>query len=466
MILKLLLGAALAFSAEPTKYPAPQIDQLPNGMKIAWFKDDRLPTLELSFLFPFGNRDDEEGKSGQSEMVAAMLDRGSAGKTAREIQNQVENLGASRQMIASEDSFSVGAYGFSKDAGELLSVMADILLKPDFSVDELESEKAKLADRWARIGDSADALAGIVAHRLVTRGTSYGRGSLQKVSELKKIQREDLVRFHRKFFVPESCVLAIVGRYDREALRKKIIAQFAGWKSGTSPGLAPGSSKARPHFTDPRLGNVDYQEVVLVDRPGLSQAEVRLVQKGPSPKSPHRYPLMVGNALMGEYFHSRLNTLIRDQLGLTYGIGSQISYSMDQGRIRIVSATRNEKVGTLIHKAIGVVSEVVSGQITDEEIKTSKEYLMGSFPLGMATLSSVANRWVSGYFGDLGPEYLNEFIPKVSAVTKEEVIRAMKAEIHPKKFFVVVAGDAKAIRPVLEKDGFKKIRLLQVKDLL
>ncbi|MBL7715056.1 MAG: insulinase family protein [Bdellovibrionales bacterium] len=462
LFLTALFAVQSSFSAEPSKYPAPVLDQLPNGMKVAWFSDARLPTVEMSFLFPFGNRDDEVGKSGQSEMIAALLDRGSAGKTAREVRNEIENLGASRQMTAAEDTFSVGVYGFSKDADALLQIMSEILLQPSFSTDELEFEKARLIDRWQRVGDSADALAGIVAHRILTHGTSYGRGSLQKIAELKKIQREDLVRFHKRFFIPDTCVLAIVGRFDREELRKKIVARFSEWK----PAGDTAKIKSRPVFSDPRWAGISPQDLILIDRPGVPQAEIRIVQVGPGPKNPDRYPLMVGNALLGEYFHSRLNSLIRDQLGLTYGIGSQISYNLEQGRFRIASATGNKKVGTLIHKTLNVVEEVVSGQITDEEVKTAKQYLMGSFPLGMSTLASVANRWVAGHFGQMGPDYLNEFLPKISAVTKDEVVKALQKEIRPKRFFIVVAGDAKVLRPALEEEGFKKIKLVKPQDLM
>jgi zinc protease len=179
----------------------------------------------------------------------------------------------------------------------------------------------------------------------------------------------------------------------------------------------------------------------------------------PGLKAPERHALAVANALLGEYFNSRLNLLIRDQLGLTYGIGSSIGYNRDFAAFTIGAATRNETVGPLIQRTIGVLKELKTQPIPEEEVKTAKEYLIGGFPLGVSTLGAVASRWLAGYTFDLGPEYLNEFVPKIRAITAGQVHEAVAKDLRLDELVITVAGDARAIETSLKSASLPFIRI-------
>jgi predicted Zn-dependent peptidase len=204
-----------------------------------------------------------------------------------------------------------------------------------------------------------------------------------------------------------------------------------------------------------------------VERPSLTQAQVRIGFKAPLIQAPEHYALVVANALLGEYFNSRLNSLIRDKLALTYSIQSSFSYAKDFASFTISSATRNESVGQLIHKTMEVLSELKKGPIPKEEVQMAKDYLKGGFPLGTSTLGAVAARWLGGYLFDLGPEYLNEYVPKVSAIGSEDVLKAIAKDFPLEQATIVVAGDAAEIKKSLE--GVKinrRLKVIQPKQLL
>jgi len=198
----------------------------------------------------------------------------------------------------------------------------------------------------------------------------------------------------------------------------------------------------------------------------LTQAQVRMGFRAPAITSPDHYPLSVGNAMLGEYFNSRLNSLIRDKLGLTYGISSGFSYSRDLAVLTISSATRNESVGELVDKTIGVLKAMKKGPIPSEEVDMAKEYLIGGFPLSTSTLGAVATRWMAGYLFDLGPNYLNEFVSKVSNVNADDVQKSVTRDFDLDHLVIVIAGDAKSIMASLKESGFKSVKKIEVKDLL
>jgi zinc protease len=224
--------------------------------------------------------------------------------------------------------------------------------------------------------------------------------------------------------------------------------------------------KDNAKYDDRRLSS-GRGELVLVNRPSLTQAQVRIGFKAPLIQAPEHYALVVANALLGEYFNSRLNSLIRDKLALTYSIQSAFSYSKDYADFTITSATRNESVGQLIHKSMEVLSELKKGPIPQEEVQMAKDYLKGGFPLSTSTLGAVAARWLGGYLFDLGPEYLNEYVPKVSAINSEDVLRAVAKDFPLEQATIVVAGDTAEIKKSLEGVKINRVvRVIEPKQLL
>jgi zinc protease len=451
-ITSLVLVCAPAFAATAQfKLPTPNVETLPNGMRIVWFTSDRLPVVDLEMLIKSGSRDDLSGKAGTSELLAATIDRGAGGLTTREIAEKVESLGATRSASSDEDSFHVGFHGLAPDADTLLDLMARLVRKPEFPVSEIKREQARMLDGWSRLADYGDSLVDLAFRRSLTQGTVYARGAVLSSRELAGIKRDDIVQWWRKNFTPQNATLMVVGRVDRKAFHDKIVALFGDWQ-----GAAPRHEKKTfrsLNFT-PRS-----DEVLLLDRPNLTQAQVRLGFRAPLVKDERHFPLTVANALLGEYFHSRLNTLIRDQLGLTYGIGSAISYSKDLAVMSISAATRNEATGQLIKKTLGVLRVMKTQPISADEVATAKDYLVGGFPLSTATLEGVAGRWLLNDLYDLGPNRLNEFVPKITAVQPSDVNSAVSSSFDLSHLIIAVAGDAKAIEPVLKKEGFKVRRV-------
>jgi zinc protease len=443
-----LAPGAFAAAATEIKLPKPEIEVLPNGLTTVWFVNDQLPVVDLALLVKSGYRDDPAGKSGTAELVSATLDRGSRGMSAQQISDAVEMLGASRYTNSDDDTFTVGMHGLAPDAPALLGLMAKIVLEPEFAPKEVAREHARILDRWNHVGDYGESLAGLAYHRIIAAGTEYGRGSFLSEKEFRNVTRADVIAFHRRHFTPGNSVVMVVGRVNKAEFRTRLQELFGKWQG-------PAPSRALKKYSDPRI-QAPKGQVVLVGRDNLTQAQVRLGFRSPSLKDPDHYALVVANALLGEYFNSRLNSLIRDKLGLTYGIGSSFGYSRDLARFTISSATRNEQVGELLKKTLEVLQDLAKGPIPDAEVNMAKEYLVGGFPLSVATLGTVASRWLSGYIYELGPDYLNEFVPRVSAVTPAQVQAAVRKHLRTqlKDLVIVVAGEPTTVHSSLKSAGF------------
>lgn len=447
----------VAFTVE-IKLPQPEIETLPNGLKVVWFVSSKLPVIDLSLLVKSGFRHDPVGKSGTAELLALTLDRGAGGLSAEQIARTVDRLGASRYSSTDEDTFSVGIHGLSLDASVLLDLLGKMILQPEFSEIEIKKEHARLLDRWSHIGDNSETLAALAYQRLVAAGTAYGRGNFSSIKEFKKVGQKEVIDFYRHHFTPKNSILMVVGKVDRTLFRKQIDSIFGEWR-GEEP------SRTKFTFSDSRLKS-KKGEIVLVERPNQSQAQIRLGFKAPLINVPEHYSLTIANTLLGEYFNSRLNSVIRDQLGLTYSISSSFSYSKDFATFGIGSATRNEAVGQVIQKMLEILRVLKKIGVKEEEVELAKDYLIGGYPLGVSTLYGVASRWLTGTIFDLGPDFLNEFVPKVSAQKGAEVWGAVKKYFELENIKIVVAGDSKEIFASLKKSGLTRVKVVGVKDLI
>ena len=457
-ILLLVLGT---FSAQATetpwfekfRLPEPEIEKLQNGLEIAWFVDSRLPVLDLVLLVKSGYRDDPQGKSGLAQLMATTLDQGAGSASSSEFARAIESLGASRFVSSDEETIVAGIHGLSLDSDRLLQLFSDLLLRPKFESDAFEREKARLIEARETLKDHAGALAGVALHRALGSGTPYARGPIYSARELKKVLRKDVVQYHQVHFVPSNAILMVVGSVDRVAMRKKIVEAFGTWK-----GKAPTRKTFRPKYARFEMGTND---LILVDRPGLTQAQVRVAFSVAGVKSKDHHAQTVVNALLGEYFNSRLNARIRDELGLTYAVGSEVSHARDFSAVTISSATRNDAVGALLHEVRATLKGLVDRPVDQAELETAREYMIGGFPLSNATVSGVATRWLAGRVLDQGPDFLNSFLPSVQKVTLEQIARVSRKEFNPKRPVVVVVGDAARITETLRQTGFKKIKIIR-----
>jgi zinc protease len=459
-----LCGMLPGFSpagAGEIRLPVPEIETLPNGLQLAWFVSDSLPVVDLALMVKSGSRDDAPGKSGTTELLSSVLDRGNAGMSAQELAHAVEMLGASRYASADDDNFSIGMHGLAPDAATLLDLLGKMALHPDFPEAEVKREHDRLLDRWSHISDYSESLVSLAYRRELSAGTSYGRGGFLSIREFGAVGRQDVLDYYRKNFTPKNSILMIVGRVNKPEFRKEVLRIFG------TPEAWKGEIPARNwrKYADRRVPH-KKGAIVIVDRPDLTQAEVRIGFLAPLVQAPEHYSLAVANALLGEYFNSRLNLLIRDKLGLTYGISSAFSYSKDFATFTISSATRNEMVGQLIRHTLEVLKDLKKGPLPAEEVKTAKEYLVGGFPLSTSTLGAVASRWLAGYIYDLGPNYLNEFVPKVSAVTTEQVLAAVAKDFRLDDLVITVAGDAKAITKSLDDAKLRPVLRVEPKQLM
>lgn len=454
--------AQLGGTTLQVKFELPQVEKLENGMEVAWFINDKLPIVDLVWLAKSGYRDEPVGLSGLCNLTVALLDRGAQGKTPTEIAKDIEQLGAKRWGSCDEDTLTVGIRGLSSDSNTLIDLLSKLILKPDFIQKEFDREKERMLDSWEHLDDTGAALTSVAFQRLTTLGSPYGLGGFNSAKALKSIKRNDVLGFYKNNFVPENSLFIVIGRANKEQVKAQLKAMFGAWK-GTKP------TKKTQIKSDPRIAAVK-SKYLMVDRAGLTQAQIRIGFRGIQFQNPDRYALAVGNAMLGEYFQSRLNAELRDRMGLTYGVSSSFIYSLELGRFVLSSATRNDNVGLFLKRTIEILKDFKNEPLpvsltTKREVDMAKEYLLGGFPISHATPQAISARWMTGYLFGMGPDYLNEYVPSIEKVTAEQVVQAAKKHFKLDDLNIVIGGDVKSIEKSLDPELKKKFKKITIRDL-
>jgi zinc protease len=253
--------------------------------------------------------------------------------------------------------------------------------------------------------------------------------------------REDCAQFHATWFRPNYAALIVVGDVTLKEIRQKLSAGFGSWKAGK--GAAPTLSSIK---------QVTGREIVLVDKPGAPQTEIRIGRIGVPRATPDYYALVVMNTVLGGAFSSRLNINLREEHGYTYGASSAFDFRLLRGPFLAASAVQTavtEKALVEFMKELRGIRESVS----EEEVARARNYVALAYPSDFQTVAQIAGQIEEMVFYQLPDSYFNDYVRNILSVTKENVLRVARETIDPDNLVVVLVGDRKVLeQPVKSLD--------------
>ncbi len=306
--------------APAASFPAYETRILSNGLRVFIVEDHRTPTVTLRLLVKSGDAADRN-EIGVADATAALLNRGTAKRTAVEFAELTDFLGARVEGGSEADDTSLVASGLVKDLPKLVDLLADAALHPTFPEDELAKHKRQMISAIVQGKQRPATLAGNLVGKLIY-GSQHPYGNYLTEENVNAINRDMLVRFHALHFSPDNATLAVVGDLKADDVMGLIEKAFGDWK------VAPGTDESDPIFPDlpppPKA-----LAVHLVDRPGSVQSAIIVCRRGVTRDNHDAPELGVLNSILGGGFSGRLFQNLRERHGYTYGSSS--SFSMEPG---------------------------------------------------------------------------------------------------------------------------------------
>jgi predicted Zn-dependent peptidase len=407
---------------------------LPNGLQVWIVEQHKVPVANVTLVVKAGAGADTRGKFGLASLTAEMLDEGAGARTALQLADAVDYLGAGLSTGSSFDASTVDLHVPAARLAAALPVMADVALRPAFPGKELARVRDELLASLVQVEDDPEQLVEVAFPRLVFGPAHrYGTMAMGTASTLKGFTVSDLRQFHAQHYVPSASVVIVAGDVTPSRVMPLLESAFGAWQ-GKAPVVPPVA--AAPQLTARRI--------FLVDKPGAAQSQVRIGWIGVPRSTPDYFALRLLNTVLGGAFTSRLNTNLREDHGYAYGAGSAFQMRASAGPFYAEAGVQTDKTSEALTEFFKELDRI-RAPIPADELEKAKGYLALQLPRSFETTASVAASLSAMFVYDLPADFFATYTARLRAVTMEDVRRAAGKHIQPDKFAVVLIGDRKAV---------------------
>jgi zinc protease len=456
LLLSLLIAGACA--APPVwEQPAPAVIDAPvlapgalhraeleNGLRILVLEDHRLPRMALSLTVRRGESSLAPAQAGLASFTAELMKRGAGSRDALALASAVDEIGATLGVSASWDSMGVGVAGLSRDEDTLFAILADVVRKPRFDPREATRARSERIAQLESAKDDPGTLVGWYAASGLYPGHRYGvpaEGTPESVARFDAKLARDL---HRRFFVPNDAVLAVVGDVETQDVVERARRIFGAWPRGpVAPPGEPPAAQVPP-----------ARRVLIVDRPELVQARILIAHEGIARSDPDRVAAgLLNSVLGGSGFSSRLMARVRSEAGLTYSVGSGFSLRREPGPFVVSTFTRVPEVRRVVDLLLSEIERARSQPPAEAELAPARTLAVGEFSLGLETSEAVMGSLVEFEVYGLPEDGLDTYRGRVRAVSEEQIAGLAQRLLHPDRTLILLVGPAAALTPQVEGLG-------------
>jgi predicted Zn-dependent peptidase len=445
------LGPAVSLSL-------PRIEErtLANGLKVWLVESSEVPLVQLNLVVHAGSGDDPEGEYGLASLAAAMLDEGAGARSALELADAVEFLGADLSTASSFDATAVRMNVPARALAEALPIMVDVVARPAFPAEELERLRQERLTALLQARDDPAAVATPAFARVVYGNEHrYGTNAIGTTATLAAFTTAQLREFHAAMYRPNNATLIVVGDIAGAGGLAPIERAFGAWTARGAPTKKPVAAAQAGQGV----------QVVIVDMPGAEQSQIRIGSVGVARSTPDYFALQVLNTALGGSFTSRLNQNLREEHGYAYGASSRFDMRLSEGPFAAAAGVQTDKTAESLTEFFNEL-EAIREPLAADELAKAKNYLALRFPGSFETIEDLAGRLEELAVYGLPQRYFADYMANIFAVTAADVQRAAQAHIRPDAVAVVIAGDADRIGPAVRALELGPVRVIGVEDAI
>lgn len=425
--------------------------RLANGLELVVVEQHELPVADFILLVHTGGEADPAGRGGLASLTAAMLDEGTATRTALRVADQEAYLGVELGTGSGWDGSQVALHTTTAQLDSALALFADVALHPSFpSADFVRVRRERLTD-LIQLRDRGPAIADR-AFTAIVYGPHhpYGHPLSGTESSVHAIQRADVRRFYDAYYRPNNATMIIVGDITPDDAERRVTALFGGWSRRAVPATSYGTA---PRGTPTTL--------YLIDKPGAAQSSIRIGGVGVPRSTSDYFPIEVMNTILGGSFTSRLNQNLRETHGYTYGAFSGFAMRREAGpfvaRAEVVAAKTDSALVEFMKELRAIRDTVPAG-----ELEKAKRYLELQLPGEFESTGDIAQQLVPVVLYNLPFDFYDRYVQRIDAVSRADVARVANRYIDPARLSVVIVGDSNTIEEGLRATG---IGPLSIRDM-
>jgi zinc protease len=404
---------------------------LDNGVVFLAKETRTTPAVAINLAVRAGSICDPPGAEGTTWLLSRVIDRGTAGRSADAIAEDLDGRGITLTVTVTRHLLSLVCTCLTEDFEPVLALLGDVIMAPAFPESEVATRKGEVITSIRQDEDSPAVIAteSLMA-QLYPDGHPYGRRTKGTVDIVESLTRDRLAALHARRFAPSELTAVVVGDVDGARARDVAARVFGGWKKPAPPTVAvapPPSATTRRRVVIPMMNK--------------AQADVAYGFTAIRRRDPEYYAFWLMNNALGQYsIGGRLGDSIRERQGMAYYVSSSLDANIVEGPLTIRAGVSPANVDRAIASIDEELTQVRSDGITAKELNDSRNYLIGSIPRALETNAAIANFIQTGEFFDLGLDYDVRLPELLRAVTLEQANAAARRAVDPERATIVVAG--------------------------
>ena len=436
-MIRVLLAFVLTLVMAAPVRAAVEIQEVtsPGGIE-AWLVEERsIPFLALEIRFKGGASLDPEGKRGVMNLMTGLIEEGAGDMDARAFAAARDGLAASYGFDIYRDAMSISARFLTENRDEAVALLREALVNPRFDEDAVERVRAQVLSVIRSDATDPNEIAGRAFDALAFGDHPYGSGQNGTLESVAALTRDDIVAAHRGLLARDRVYVGASGDISAEELGVLLDELL---------GDLPAEGAPMPEPVE--VGLTGGVTVIPFEVP----QSVAVFGHGGIPRDdPDFFAAFVANAIFGgNGRQSRLTKEVREDRGLTYGVGSWLA-NYDQADLLVGRmASANDRVGEAIEVVRDEWAKIAAGGVTEEELAEAKTYLTGAYPLRFDGNGPIARIMVGMQTTGLTPDYIATRNDQVNAVTLEDVRRVAERVYRPENLRFVVVGQPDGVDAV------------------
>ncbi len=429
-------------------FPGRREHRLDSGLTVLVYDCPGQFVVAASVLFDVPLSAEPRDREGVAELTGRCLTLGAGGRTAEEFADAVALCGADVDASAFPDGFGVRLSVPVVRLSEGLALMSDMVRAPTFDEAEFAQQKRL---RLQEIEQAASYPQHVAVEQLNAAlfGSARAARPVGGAAEtVVQVERDDMAAYAHRHFQPSTATVVVAGDFAGIDPFDAVSDAFGGWQHHGGDRLAGDAATVTP---GPR--------VLLVDWPDAPQATIRAAGRGITRGDPRWPAMFVANFAVGGNFSSRLNTVLREEKGFTYGASSGLDTGRHGGLVTVATAVRSDAAAEAVSDILSILA-AADGTINADETATAIRAATDSAALGFERAEAVVGRVEILLSERLPLDHVDANLHRIRQITPEAANDAYASVLDPGSLIVVVVGDARTLREPLEACAYAPVEVV------
>ena len=419
---------------------------LAGGLELRTAHRPGLPIASVILVVRAGTGRDPGSRHGLTSLTAGLMDEGAGDLDAIRLHEAFARLGTHLETDVGADCTTFGFTVVERHFEAALALVGQVVSAPRFEDPDFVRERELRLSRLLQMREMPPAIADRAMLAGIYGAHPYGHGALGDEPSMEAVTRDEVIAHHASAFGASGSTLIVCGDVADDRVARAAEAAFARWSTGSAP-------------TDPPAPAAPTPEIVVIDRPGAAQTELRVARLSTTRVTSDFHALVVLNLALGGQFVSRINSKLREEKGYTYGARTGFDLRRGDGLFLCQTAVERDATADALNDVLlELAAPAGSRPIEGAELERAKTSLARGYARGLETIDQIARQAAQMALYDLADDHVARFVPQVRALTAADIAGAVSRWVWPAPYVTIAVGDADWIEAPIRALGLGDVR--------